>query len=576
MPNSETLVYNTAVEDFKRARKAAAMQQMMARLTGNSADLLAYDDVCHYIKSSDGVKQGVREIPLDAIVGSVGRYQDFTRTFWPKNDSDEERWVRVKTAVNDMVGMPPIDVYKMGDVYFVIDGNHRVSIARQLGSDSITARVTEVQVRVPLSPEDEPDKIICKARYAAFLEQTNLDVLRPEANLLMTFCGRYKLLLEQIEAHAKLLAQKGEVVEGETAVTRWYDEVYLPVLRHMQAQGIMRLFPNRTWADMYILFSERWAELESDLGWEIDAETAVSQLSSEKSEQDKGFAGRLRQALTPPDLIEGPAPGRWREFQATRQRGRLFADYLVSIRGSEADWHMLNQIIIMAKRDNDRLLGLHIVDKEAQRNNPEVQKIRERFLATCAQAGLRGEFAIEVGPIAETIIKRAVFADLVVLNLEHPPGAQPLARLGNHFTQLVRQCPRPILAFPSGAKFLQDRRILLGYDGSPKADEALFVATYLASRWPLSLTVVTVETEHTSSEDLDRAKAYLERLGVYDATYVLRQKPIAEAILETAETYNIDFLIMGGFGFRPMMHLMLGSTVDEILRRFNHPILICR
>ena len=136
-----TVVYNSAVEDFKRARRAAAMQQMMARLTGKSADLLAYDDVCRYVKSDDEVKQGVREISLDAIVGSVGRYQDFTRTFWPKHDSDEERWVGVKTAVNDMSGMPPIDVYKVGDVYFVIDGNHRVSIARQLGSDTITARV---------------------------------------------------------------------------------------------------------------------------------------------------------------------------------------------------------------------------------------------------------------------------------------------------------------------------------------------------------------------------------------------------------------------------------------------------
>ncbi len=575
MPNSETIIHNTAVEDFKRARRAAAMQQMMARLKGKSADLLAYHDVCQYVKSSDEVEQGVYEIPLDAIVGSVGRYQDFTRTFWPKNDSDEERWVGVKTAVQEMVGMPPIDVYKVGDVYFVIDGNHRVSIARQLGSNTITAHVTEVKVRVPLSPEDDTDNLICKSRYAEFLEKTNLDVFRPDADLLMTFCGRYKLLLEQIEAHAKLLAQKGEVVAEETAVTRWYDEVYLPVQRHMQAQGLMRHFPNRTWADMYILFTEKRAELEAALGWEVDAETAVSQLGSEKSEQDKGLAGKLRQALVPPELVEGPAPGRWREFQATRQLGRLFADYLVSIRGTEADWQMLDQVIELAKRDNDRLLGLHIIDKEAQRHDPEVMQIRERFLAACTQAGLTGEFAIEVGPIAETIVKRAAFADLVVLNLSHPPGPQPLARLGNHFTQLVQRCPRPILAIPSGAKCTVDRA-LLAYDGSPKADEALFVAAYLAARWPLSLTVVTVETEHTSTEALDRAKAYLEKIGVQDATYVLCQMPIAEAVLQTAETYESDFLIMGGFGFRPMMHLVLGSTVDEILRRFKHPILICR
>lgn len=570
-----TVVYNSAVEDFKRARRAAAMQQMMARLTGKSADLLAYDDVCRYVSASDEVKQGVREIPLDAIVGSVGRYQDFTRTFWPKNDSDEERWVSVKTAVNDMAGMPPIDVYKVGDVYFVIDGNHRVSIARQLGTDSITARVTEVNLRVPLSLDDDPDEIICKARYAEFLDQTNLDILRPNADLLMTFCGQYQLLLDQIEAHAMLLAERGEPVDDETAVCRWYDDVYLPVLRHIQAQGIMRLFPDRTRADMYILFSERRAELEAALGWEIEPETAVSLLATEESQRPRGLAGWLRQTLVPPELIEGPPPGRWREFQETRELGCLFADYLVGIRGSEADWQMLDQVVKLALRDDDRLLGLHIVAREDQRETAKVDRIRERFLRTCHEAGLQAEFAVEVGPVVEVIIKRAAFADLVVLNLEHPPGPQALARLGNRFSQLVQRCPRPILAIPNGAETAMDR-VLLAYDGSPKAEEALFVATYLAMRWPLSLTVVTVETEYTAADALQRAEDYLTAHGIMNATYVLHKMTIAKAVMQTADEYDINFLIMGGFGFRPMMHFMLGSTVDEILRRFEHPILICR
>ena len=574
MSNPGTVVYNTAVEDFKRARRSAAMQQMMARLTGESADLLAYDDVCQFVKSSDGVKQGMREIPLDAIVGSVGRFQDFTRTFWPKNDSDEERWVRVKTAVNQMVGMPPIDVYKVGDVYFVIDGNHRVSIARQLGSDTITARVTEVKLRVPLSPDDDPDELICKARYAEFLEKTNLDILRPDANLLLTFCGQYQLLLDQIEAHAELLAQKGEPVDEATAVCRWYDQVYEPVLRHIQAQGIMRLFPERTSADMYILFSERRAELETNLGWEIEPETAVLQIATDEVARPKGIAGWL-QSLVPLELSEGPPPGHWRAFQATRTMGRLFADYLVGIRGSETDWLMLDEIIKLAQRDNDRLLGLHVVRQEDQLLSVATAEIRERFLDTCAAAGITAEFAVELGSVRETIIRRAAFADLVVLNLAHPPGPQPRERLGNRFNQLVQRCPRPILAVPSQAEITMDRA-LLSYDGSPKADEALFVATYLASRWPLTLTVVTVETEYTSREALTRARDYLTEHGIQNVNYVLRQMPIAEAVLETAVEYEIDYLIMGGFGFRPMMHLMLGSTVDTILRRFKHPILICR
>jgi len=381
--------------------------------------------------------------------------------------------------------------------------------------------------------------------------------------------------LDQIEAHAALLAEKGEPVAAETAVSRWYDDVYLPVLRHIQAQGIMRLFPDRTRADMYILFSERRAELEAALGWEIEPETAVSQLAAEESERPKGLGGWLRQTLVPPELIEGPPPGRWREFQETRERGCLFADYLVSIRGSEADWQMLDQVVKLAQRDNDRLLGLHVVAREEQRESTKVHRIRQRFLRTCRDAGLKAEFAVEVGSVVEVIIKRAVFADLVVLNLEHPPGPQPLARLGNRFNQLVQRCPRPILAIPDGAETAMDR-VMLAYDGSPKADEALFVATYLATRWPLSLTVVTVETEYTAAEALQHARDYLEAHGVMNASYVLQKMPIAKAVLQTAEDYDINFLVMGGFGFRPMMHFMLGSTVDEILRRFEHPILICR
>ncbi|MEZ4594980.1 MAG: universal stress protein [Chloroflexota bacterium] len=566
MSTPGTVVYNTA-DDFSMSLGSDAADDGPP-LTGQSADLLAYDDVCRCESLRRGEAGLWREIPLNAIVGSVGAIT------WPKHDSDEERWVRVKTAVHEMVGMPPIDVYKVGDVYFVIDGNHRVSIARQLGSDSITARVTEVPLRVPLSPEDNPDELICKARYAEFLDKTNLDILRPDADLLLTFCGQYHQLLDQIEAHAALLAERGETVDEATAVCRWYDEVYQPVLRHIQAQGIMRLFPERTNADMYILFSERRAELESELGWEIEPETAVSDLVTEKIERPKGLAGWL-QSLVPPELVEGPAPGRWREFQATRAMGRLFADYLVGIRGSETDWHMLDEIIRLAQRDSDRLLGLHVVPQEGERHSVATAQIRERFLQTCADAGLTGEFAVEVGSVRDTIIKRAAFADLVVLNLAHPPGPQPRERLGNRFSQLVQRCPRPILAVPSGAKIKMERA-LLSYDGSPKADEALFVATYLASRWPLSLTVVTVETEYTSAEALERARAYLAEHGVSDVTYELRSLPIAEAVLETAETHDIDYLIMGGFGFRPMMHLMLGSTVDTILRRFKHPILICR
>ncbi len=582
MLTPDRLRHEAAINDFKRARKKAAFQQVMARLRGESADLLAYEDVCRHLKAADAVTQGVQEIPLGAIVGSVGRYKDFTRDFLPKHDSDVERWARVRTAVMDMTGMPPIDVYKVGEVYFVIDGNHRVSVARELGAKTITARVTEVKMRVPLLPDDDPDEIICKARYAEFLEQTNLNELRPDADLYMTFCGHYRVLLAQIEVHkTQCETAVGRPLSYAEAVNRWYDEIYLPVMRMVRAQGILHYFPERTEADIYVLLSEQREHLEESLGWEIDLDETASVLAAAEQKRLRGLGGWLRQALTPPELADGPEPGQWRKFQTGRRLDRLFADYLVALSGREENWPMLAQVIRLAQRDADRLLGLHVVADSTRASNKRVRAIEERFHQMCAEAGVTGEFAVEVGEVVETITRRAVWADLVVLGLENRPGkgqpgaVRPSTRLGNRTMQLIQRCPRPILAMPTGAECTLDR-VLLAYDGSPKADEALFVATYLKLRWPSELVVVTVETEYTMPAELEQAREYLADYGITDVTFVLRQKPIAQAVLDTAVTHQSNFLIMGGFGFRPVKHLVLGSTVDDILRHFPHPILICR
>ena len=143
--------------------------------------MLAYDYVSQQLRGTGTIDRGLQEIPLDAIVGSVGRYDDFTRDFLPKKDSIQDRWAGVKAAILNMTGMTPISVYQIGEGYFVRDGNHRVSVARQLGTPTITALVTEVKTRVPLAIDDDLDEVKCKARYAEFLEVTKLDELRPEA-----------------------------------------------------------------------------------------------------------------------------------------------------------------------------------------------------------------------------------------------------------------------------------------------------------------------------------------------------------------------------------------------------------
>jgi nucleotide-binding universal stress UspA family protein len=116
----------------------------------------------------------------------------------------------------------------------------------------------------------------------------------------------------------------------------------------------------------------------------------------------------------------------------------------------------------------------------------------------------------------------------------------------------------------------------LAYDGSPKAREALFVATYLAARWKITLTVVTVvETGRVTADTLLRAANYLEEHDV-EATLVQQSGPVAQMILQAAQAHQSDLLIMGGYGRGPVLEVVAGSAVDQVLRESRQPILVCR
>ena len=578
LPETATPLHQTAVRDFDRARKQAAMRQFFARVRRRSDDLLSYDEVHDQLGATGAIERGVQEIPLKSIVGSVGRYQDFTRDFLPKRDSDEERWVGVKTAIDQMKGMPPIEVYQINEAYFVKDGNHRVSIARQLGVDSITAYVTEVETRVPLSVDDDPAIMIKKARFRRFLEETSLDKLRPDSDMSMTFIGHYQTMLDQINIHYHTLQQKNTDISYEEAVTSWYDDIYLPIVQMIREQGLLRNFPCRTEADIYIFFYDHHEELEAKLGWDVDTETAFEDLLDKQARPKHSFR-RAWQSLIPPELEEGPEPGKWRKKQLAKDRGdHLFADILVTLTGKESDEVLLDRVIAIAKPDDDRLLGLHVVKKKGHLNSKRVKRVRKMFKSRCEEAGLVGEFAVEVGNVAAVINKRAAWADLVVVGMSHPPDGRPLTRLTHGLNTLIQGCPRPILIIPSEMTINLNSPILLSYDGSRKADEALFMAAYFASRRPRKLTVVTVKTDHTDRTDLEAARTYLEGKRV-KAEYIFREdrsKSIAKLVLETAVDTDAGLLIIGGFGFRPMLHLVLGSAVDEILREFKRPVFICR
>lgn len=568
--------YYAAVQDFRRARRRAALEQIMARITGKSADLLVYDEVRTKLRAAGQSRRGLQEIPLDAIVGSVGRYNDFTRSFLPKEDSSEMRWTRVRHAMTGLAGLPPIEVYKIGEAYFVLDGNHRVSVARRLGATHIEAFVTEVHTRVPLSPDDQPDDLILKAEYAEFLGHTHLDHTRPQADLRVTVPGQYRILEEHIQVHRYFMGlEQQREIPYEEAAAHWYDTVYLPIVDIIRSQNLLRDFPGRTETDLYLWLAEHRGELEQTLGWEIEPAVAAADLAARAQAGPERVMTKLIKAVTPDELESGPEPGQWRaERLAVRQDDRLFADLLVAINGEENGWCALEQAVAIARREGSRLLGLHVVPSEERREDEAAKAVQAEFDRRCAEAGVTGKLVIAAGKVPHTICQRSRWADLVVLSLNYPPAPQLLARLSSGFSTLLQRCPRPVLAVPGVVSAFQ--QTLLAYDGSPKADEALFVATYLAGRWQIPLTVITVlESGRVTSQVLARAQAYLEKHGVYPAL-VEAQGETAAAILRTARERQCDLILMGSYGHSPLVEAMLGSTVDRVLRESRTPILICR
>ena len=172
-----------AYEDFERAYHRSWWRKFIARLTGRSNELLPFDEVRQAMPYRGQRDIGLQTVPLDKIVGSVGRYRDFDRAFLPTQRQTTERWVNIRKAHYRDVALPPVDLYKIGDVYFVKDGNHRVSVARDRNQTDIDAYVTEIDIPFPLPADMDLHSVNQEKAYAQFRQDTRLDELRPEADL---------------------------------------------------------------------------------------------------------------------------------------------------------------------------------------------------------------------------------------------------------------------------------------------------------------------------------------------------------------------------------------------------------
>ncbi len=571
--------YYKALEDYKKARRGAAIQELLARISGHSenSELHSYEEVRHQLQAIEKSAEHLEEIPLDAIIGSVGRYHDFTRKFLPKASIDESRWARVMATSHGLSGLPAIDVYRIGDVYFVRDGNHRVSVARQMGNTTIQAYVTEVETKVDLTPDFTPDELIIKSEQVKFLEKTKLDWIKPSADLSTTKAGAYPTLLEHIEVHRYYLGlEKKQEIPYEEAAANWYREVFLPVVNIIHKRDILYDFPDRTATDLYLWAADHRASLEEEMGWDIGAEAALTDLS-EKHGTGKNsslrFLSKIINRVVPAAFEDGPPPGTWREKLAQMTiLEHLMNDLIVALDDSSTAWQALDQAIILSKLEKSRIHAVHV---HPDNNQDEHHSLEKAFQSHCQNAGISEfDFMVATGETSKVLCDHARFADIILLPLNHPPGNEPINRLSSGITTLIRNCPVPILTIPAAPTSLNN--LLLAYDGSIKAKEALFIAAYFGSQHGSTVNVLTSEFGVNNPEIIqDEARKYLKRFPL-TVQYIISQDPVSDHIKKMHLSGQIDLILIGGYSGNSLIDVMLGSAVDKVLREIQLPVLICR
>jgi hypothetical protein len=241
-----------AEHDFLRARRRQVLSRLAAwlrREPDDISEILPFDEVVAALGRTGERRLGLQVVPLDSIVGSVDRTRDFDRWFRPRSGRSRERWERLARAQRRGEAIPPIDVYRVGELHFVRDGHHRVSVAHALGFRSIDAFVTEITTKVDATGISRRGDLITKDLRRVFLDRVPLP--GPAlATILVTTAWSYAELSEEVEAWGfRLMQQEHRFLDRETVARRWYAEEYRPVVR-MLAQA--DLIGDRTEAEAYL------------------------------------------------------------------------------------------------------------------------------------------------------------------------------------------------------------------------------------------------------------------------------------------------------------------------------------
>ncbi|GLZ35806.1 chromosome partitioning protein ParB [Lentzea sp. NBRC 105346] len=268
-----------AENDFLRVRRRQVLSRLAAWLRREPDDvniMLPFHEVVEALGMQSERRLGLQTIRLDTIVGSVDRTRDFDRRFRPTSGRVRERWQRLALAQRRGESIPPIEVYRVGELHFIIDGHHRVSVAHALGLSVIDAYVTEVVTRINAAGIRFRGDLIVKDYRRLFLERVPLTG-EARAAIVVSDPWDYAQLGENVEAWGfRLMQDEGEFLDRATVARRWYAEEYTPVVTMLKQADMIG---SRTETEAYMWVAAERYRLIRTHRWDPDVLTAVRENS---------------------------------------------------------------------------------------------------------------------------------------------------------------------------------------------------------------------------------------------------------------------------------------------------------
>jgi len=286
-----------ATQDFNRARNKAVLSRIQHFMNTDKDMLLSLSDVREILKPRNEVYRGMQAVSISRIVGSEGRYRDFTKYFFPKSEFLRVRWERIDKAKIQDIPLPAIQLYEIGGAYFVRDGNHRVSVARSMGIEDIDAEVTSLSTEIEIDSTMTVDDLrhaVIEYEKKIFYEKTLFGTLTRDKDLNFTQPGRYDIIYNHILVHKYYLNEStDEELSFQNALVSWYSKVYQPIIQIINEDMLCLNFPGRSPSDLYVWIVQHWDNLKKKNGLSYPASSAARDFSVKYGKKE-GLGYHLR------------------------------------------------------------------------------------------------------------------------------------------------------------------------------------------------------------------------------------------------------------------------------------------